>query len=207
MVHYSGKKIKIVKKRKNIIIKIIGIGLLLLFIQFTFPIFHFKEDSKNEQKMNPSSSFEIDTPEIKSVKPKQDDLKSFQKKEKSFEKINKVDKNKKIISIKSLNELPKIKIAKEDKKEEYQQVQIGKSSEIINPKSGKLSEVEKEISSKMGSIPNNEISELHIAIENFRNTPHPLLDTKEKEKIIKEILSKEEEDSVKRWILKKRTGF
>ena len=35
--------------------------------------------------MNPSSSFEIDTPEIKSVKPKQDDLKSFQKKEKSFE--------------------------------------------------------------------------------------------------------------------------
>ena len=157
--------------------------------------------------MNPSSSFEIDTPEIKSVKPKQDDLKSFQKKEKSFEKINKVDKNKKIISNKSLNELPKVKIAKEDKKEEYQQVQIGKSSEIINPKSGKLSEVEKEISSKMGSIPNNEISELHIAIENFRNTPHPLLDTKEKEKIIKEILSKEEEDSVKRWILKKRTGF
>lgn len=207
MVHYSGKKINIIKKRKNNIINIIIIGLLLFFIQFAFPIFHFKEESKNEQKINPSSIIQIDTPKIKSVEPNQDGLNSFQKKEKSFEKLNKVPKNKKIIIDNLQKELPKIKNAKEDKKVEYKQIELGKSSEIINPKPGKLQEVQKEVPYKIENIPKYEISELQLAIENFRNTPHPLLDTKEKEKIIKEILSKEEEDSVKRWILKKKTGF
>ena len=207
MVHYSGKKINIIKKRKNNIINIIIIGLLLFFIQFAFPIFHFKEESKNEQKINPSSDTKVNSPEIKSNEPNQGSVRSSPKKGKSLEKVNKVIDSKKNISDKPHNELPKINKVKENMRVVQKKFELEKPLEVINPNIVKLQEVEKELSFKKEIAPNVEISELQRAIEDFRNIPHPLLDTKEKEKIIKEILSKEEEDSVKRWILKKKTGF
>jgi hypothetical protein len=207
MLHYSGKKINIIKKRKNITTKIIAVCLLLLLIHFANTIFHFKEEPKNEQKINPSSNINEKIPEIKSKESNQDLIKFSQKKEKSLERVNKVIDSKKNISDKSHNDLPKINKVKENKRVVQKKIELEKPSEFINPSIVKLQEAEKELSYKKESAPIAEISELQRAIEDFRTTPHPLLDTKEKEKIIKEILSKEEEDSVKRWILKKKTGF
>jgi hypothetical protein len=207
MVHYSGKKSNTIKKRKNITTKIIAVCLLLLLIPFAFPIFHFKEESKNEQKINPSSDTKVNSPEIKSNEPNQGSVRSSPKKGKSLEKVNKVIDSKKNISDKPHNELPKINKVKENMRVVQKKFELEKPLEVINPNIVKLQEVEKELSFKKEIAPNVEISELQRAIEDFRNIPHPLLDTKEKEKIIKEILSKEEEDSVKRWILKKKTGF
>jgi hypothetical protein len=98
---------------------------------------------------------------------------------------------------------------------------IKKSNEIIKKENSPIiiqelsnkSTTNLEIKDSKGELPpsshdkKQDVSELQTAIEKFKNTYHPLLDEKEKEKIIKEILNKEEDDSVKRWILKKKTGF
>jgi hypothetical protein len=109
--------------------------------------------------------------------------KIFDKLELCFPFEKKID-TKKNISDKPRNELPKINKTKENMRVVQKKIELEKPSEVTNPNSIKLQEVEKELSFKKEIAPNTEISELQRAIEDFRNTPHPLLDTKEKEKMI-----------------------
>ncbi len=212
-IHYSGKKREKIKSKKLskyfvvplFFLTLITIGIYNFQIQKTDkikvkseiinpiipePVLHIPDSEKIEikEKIPPSKVKEITPQKNSNMITKNRSLK-IQKK--VLEKSSSLSNTKNIS-----NEF----IEKENHTTSKQEVS-SKNIESSEKKDPKVDISPSNIDKKQ------DLSELQMAIDKFRNTYHPLLDEKEKEKIIKNILNKEEDDTVKRWILKKKTGF
>ncbi len=224
-VHYSGKKTEEIKSNKLwkfFVLPLFVLGLITAG-------FYKVQVQKTEIIIDKSESIESEPveqiPNSESIKP--ETVLQLPNSENTEKRVNEPP-----IKIKEVSP-PKVPITStktisfKTKKETVLErpISIGtpikKSNEIIKKESTPIiglevsnkSTTNLEIKDSKGELPpsshdkKQDVSELQTAIEKFKNTYHPLLDEKEKEKIIKEILNKEEDDSVKRWILKKKTGF
>ncbi len=200
-VHYSG--IKFTNQRRSwkarfFILFVSGITFLGLFIfEYFNNLLINKIDDKN---------LNLDTEKLKTEK-----IEIVQEEKKNSNQIGNSVPSKKKNNFQSeiKNEKYNSKMStKVQKRESIKKANQNRNEKEITIKP--LTRIENK-ESKIDSTPDFdkrlELSELQIAIEKFRSTYNPLLDEKEKEKIIKDIISKEEDESVKRWILKKKTGF
>jgi hypothetical protein len=213
-VHYSGKKTEEIKSNKlgkYFIVPLFVLGLITAG-------FYKVQVQKTEIIINKSESFNPIKPEFVVQNPISESIETIEKEPPAKEKLVSPLKEPLItpktrsLKIKKENVLEKpISISTTNKKSN--EIIKKESTPVIRLEVSNKSTTNLEIKDSKGELPpsshdkKQDVSELQTAIEKFRNTYHPLLDEKEKEKIIKDILNKEEDDSVKRWILKKKTGF
>lgn len=200
-IHYSG--IKSDPQKKSWKIKLAFISLFVIFISGYLGYEFLKNDpiKTNEN----SSNLEPEKHSTQPIELKQE------KKESSYNKLriipdNKVNKNQ-LKSIKIENPITLSNTKSKNYNPHKKENNISKKQEKIIKETYTFETIESKNSSSQSIEKRPVLSELQTAIENFRNTHNPLLDEIEKEKIIKEILRKEEDDTVKRWILRKKTGF